>query len=185
MFALGKYEDAASEAHTALHRGKHWKWKTLGGHYAKTADYSLQLRALENSIRQESTPEKARYSLRWASTGVVTGEVPPVPAGLSAHATRDAGKHQRPAPVSSLAHGDHRLLLRRLPSADALLLVIWACVSYGLGVVLVEPLNAIKIRGFPLGFWFAQQGSIYVFIVLIAVYAVAMDRLDRRYGVDK
>ena len=66
----------------------------------------------------------------------------------------------------------------------AWLLVVWAGVSYGLGIVLVEPLNAIVIRGFPLGFWFAQQGSIYVFIGLIAVYAVGMDRLDRRYGMD-
>ena len=57
-FALGKYQDAASAAHTALHRGKHWNWKTLGGHYKKTPDYSSQLRALEKSIRQESTPEK-------------------------------------------------------------------------------------------------------------------------------
>jgi len=64
----------------------------------------------------------------------------------------------------------------------AALLVVWAIASYGLGVVFVEPLNAIRIGGFPLGFWFAQQGSIYVFIVLVAVYAVAMDRLDRRYG---
>jgi putative solute:sodium symporter small subunit len=65
----------------------------------------------------------------------------------------------------------------------AVLLAVWAFVSYGLGVVLVEPLNAIRIGGFPLGFWFAQQGSLYTFIVLIAVYVVAMDRLDRRYGV--
>jgi len=66
----------------------------------------------------------------------------------------------------------------------AVLLCVWAFVSYGLGIVLVEPLNALHIGGFPLGFWFAQQGSIYVFIVLIAVYVVAMDRLERRFGVD-
>ena len=64
------------------------------------------------------------------------------------------------------------------------LLAVWALVSYGLGIVFVEALNGIAIAGFPLGFWFAQQGSIYVFIALIAVYAFAMDRLDRRYGVD-
>lgn len=57
-FALGKYEDASGAARAALRRGNHWKWKTLGGHYAKTTDYSSQLRALENSIRQESSPEK-------------------------------------------------------------------------------------------------------------------------------
>ena len=63
-------------------------------------------------------------------------------------------------------------------------LAVWAFVSYGLGVVFVEPLNAFRLGGFPLGFWFAQQGSLYTFIVLIGVYVLAMDRLDRRYGVD-
>ncbi|REJ73576.1 MAG: DUF4212 domain-containing protein [Acidobacteria bacterium] len=65
----------------------------------------------------------------------------------------------------------------------AVLLAIWFTVSYGLGILLVEPLNQVRLGGFPLGFWFAQQGSIYVFVVLILVYAVAMDRLDRRHGV--
>ncbi|MEE2702658.1 MAG: DUF4212 domain-containing protein [Myxococcota bacterium] len=63
----------------------------------------------------------------------------------------------------------------------ALLLSIWFVASFVLGIILVEPLNAIALGGFPLGFWFAQQGSIYVFIVLILVYAVWMDRVDRRY----
>lgn len=63
----------------------------------------------------------------------------------------------------------------------ALLLVVWFVVSYGLGILFVEPLNQYRLRGFPLGFWFAQQGSIYVFILLILVYAVWMDRLDRRH----
>jgi len=63
----------------------------------------------------------------------------------------------------------------------AALLLIWFAVPFGLGIVFVEPLNAFRLGGFPLGFWFAQQGSIYVFIALIAVYAVAMDRIDRRY----
>ena len=66
----------------------------------------------------------------------------------------------------------------------AVLLTIWFGVSYGLGVLLVEPLNRIQLGGFPLGFWFAQQGSIFVFVVLILVYAVWMDRIDRRHGVD-
>lgn len=66
----------------------------------------------------------------------------------------------------------------------ALLLGVWALVSYGLGIVLVEPLNRLHLGGFPLGFWFAQQGAIYVFIALVIVYAVAMDRIDRRHGVD-
>ena len=65
-----------------------------------------------------------------------------------------------------------------------ILLAVWAFVSFGLGIVLVEPLNQFHFGGFPLGFWFAQQGSIYVFIILTFVYAFAMDRIDRRHGVD-
>ena len=63
----------------------------------------------------------------------------------------------------------------------ALLLSIWFVSSFVLGILLVEPLNSVSFGGFPLGFWFAQQGSIYVFVVLILVYAVWMDRVDRRY----
>ncbi len=66
----------------------------------------------------------------------------------------------------------------------ATLLAVWFFCSYVLGIFLVEPLNGARIGGFPLGFWFAHQGSIYVFIALILVYATVMDRLDRRYGVD-
>ncbi len=65
-----------------------------------------------------------------------------------------------------------------------LLLLIWAVVSFGLSIFFVEPLNAVRMGGFPLGFWFAHQGSIYVFVVLIVVYAVASDRLARRFGVE-
>lgn len=63
------------------------------------------------------------------------------------------------------------------------LLSIWAVVSYGCGILFVEPLNAIRLGGFPLGFWFAQQGSIYVFVVLIFVYYFLMRRLDRKHDV--
>ena len=66
----------------------------------------------------------------------------------------------------------------------SILLTVWFGVSYGLGIVFVEPLNRFHVGGFPLGFWFAQQGAIYVFVVLIAIYAVAMDRIDRRYEDD-
>ncbi len=66
----------------------------------------------------------------------------------------------------------------------SILLVIWFAVSFGLGILLVEPLNRLHIAGFPLGFWFSQQGSIYVFIVLIFVYARWMDRVDDRYHRD-
>ncbi len=63
----------------------------------------------------------------------------------------------------------------------AILLGIWGLVSFGFGILLVEPLNRIRIGGFQLGFWFAQQGAIYTFLVLIIVYVVLMNRLDRRY----
>jgi putative solute:sodium symporter small subunit len=66
-----------------------------------------------------------------------------------------------------------------------ILLVIWASVSYGCGILFVEALNNVKmpLSGMPLGFWFAQQGSIYVFVVMIFVYAILMDLLDRQYDV--
>lgn len=67
-----------------------------------------------------------------------------------------------------------------------ILLAVWATVSYGCGILLVQPLNAITLPGgLPLGFWFAQQGSIYVFIVLIFVYGRLMDGLDKKYGVEE
>ncbi len=65
----------------------------------------------------------------------------------------------------------------------AVLMIIWFVVSYGFGILLVEPLNAIPLGGFKLGFWWAQQGAIYVFVVLIFVYSALMKRIDRRYGV--
>lgn len=65
----------------------------------------------------------------------------------------------------------------------AVLLAIWALVSFGAGIIFVEPLNEIVIGGFPLGFWFAQQGSIYVFLALIAIYVWRMDKLDAEYGI--
>ena len=65
-----------------------------------------------------------------------------------------------------------------------ILLSVWFGVSFGLGILLVELLNRIHVAGFPLGFWFAQQGSIYVFIALVWVYARQMDRIDRDNGVD-
>ena len=69
----------------------------------------------------------------------------------------------------------------------SILLAIWFAVSYGAGILFVEPLNAFRLpgTGFPLGFWFAQQGSIYVFVALIFVYVRLMNRLDQRYGVDE
>jgi len=65
------------------------------------------------------------------------------------------------------------------------LLVIWFLVSFGCGILFVEYLNQFRLFGFKLGFWFSQQGSIYVFVILIFVYVWRMNRLDKRYGVDE
>lgn len=62
-------------------------------------------------------------------------------------------------------------------------LVIWAAVSYVCGILLVDVLNQVKIGGYPLGFWFAQQGSIYTFVALIFFYASRMNKLDRQFDV--
>ena len=62
-------------------------------------------------------------------------------------------------------------------------LIVWFVVSYGLGIIFAGPLNAISLGGYPLGFWFAQQGSIYVFLGLIFFYAKKMNQLDRQFGV--
>ncbi|MEL6484684.1 MAG: DUF4212 domain-containing protein [Bacteroidota bacterium] len=65
----------------------------------------------------------------------------------------------------------------------AILLSIWFVVSYGFGILLVDVLNEIRVGGFKLGFWFAQQGSIYVFVILIFVYVRLMNKLDKKYNV--
>jgi putative solute:sodium symporter small subunit len=66
-----------------------------------------------------------------------------------------------------------------------ILLSIWFFVSYGCGILFAGALNTIKLGGFPLGFWFAQQGSIYVFVVLIFVYVRLMNKLDKEFEVDE
>ena len=63
-----------------------------------------------------------------------------------------------------------------------ILMTIWFVVSYGCGILFVEELNKIRIGGFKLGFWFAQQGSIIVFVLLIFVYVGLMNRLDREFA---
>ena len=85
------------------------------------------------------------------------------------------------SPTPPDPHGYWRANLRIM----ALLIGVWLVASFGLGIVLVEPLNRFRLGGFPLGFWFAQQGSIYVFVILIWIYARRMDQLDRRHGVDR
>ncbi len=63
-----------------------------------------------------------------------------------------------------------------------ILLVIWFLASYGAGILFKDALNEISLGGFKLGFWFAQQGSIYVFVILIFVYVRLMNKLDEKYG---
>ena len=76
---------------------------------------------------------------------------------------------------------------RRNIRSVGILLAIWFLVSYGLGILWVEPLNELTLPGthYPLGFWFAQQGAIYVFVILIFVYVRLMNRLDREFDVDE
>lgn len=62
------------------------------------------------------------------------------------------------------------------------LLIVWFAASYGAGILFREALDNLSIAGAPLGFWFAQNGAIYVFLVLIVVYCIQMTRLERRFG---
>ena len=66
-----------------------------------------------------------------------------------------------------------------------ILLIIWFVASYGAGIIFKEKLDIIRIGGFKLGFWFAQQGSMYIFVVLIFVYVRLMNKLDKKYGFDE
>jgi len=99
---------------------------------------------------------------------------------MSAHLPPDVdreGAAEREARLAAYWRANVRLV--------AQLLAIWFAVSYGFGILLVDQLNAVRIpgTGFKLGFWFAQQGSIYVFVLLIFVYVRRMNRLDARFEV--
>lgn len=65
------------------------------------------------------------------------------------------------------------------------LLIVWALASLVFSILLVQPLNYIRFFGVPFGFWMAQQGSILIFVVLIFIYAVQMDKLDHKYGIKR
>lgn len=67
----------------------------------------------------------------------------------------------------------------------SILLIIWFVISYGCGILFVNQLNEIRLGGFKLGFWFAQQGSIYVFLILIFVYVRLMNKLDKEFEVEE
>lgn len=80
---------------------------------------------------------------------------------------------------------DLQLYWRRNLTYLAGLLGVWFLVSYGFAILFVDELDQIRVFGFKLGFWFAQQGSIYVFVGLIFTYVVLMNRLDRAFDVDE
>ena len=67
----------------------------------------------------------------------------------------------------------------------AVLLSVWFTVSFLCGIVFAESLNQFKLAGFPLGFWFAHQGSIYTFVILIFIYVILMNKLDKKFDVDE
>lgn len=67
----------------------------------------------------------------------------------------------------------------------AILLTVWFIVSFGFGILWVDQLNAIRLGGFQLGFWFAQQGSQYVFVILIFIYVYRMNKLDKEFKFDE
>ena len=66
-----------------------------------------------------------------------------------------------------------------------ILLIVWFGVSFGCGILFVDYLNEIRMGGFKLGFWFAQQGAIYGFVVIIFMYVILMNRLDKKYDLDE
>ncbi len=82
------------------------------------------------------------------------------------------------------SHKPNRAYWRRNLRYVAILLGLWFIVSFGCGVLFVDQLDQFRIGGFQLGFWFAQQGSIYVFVALIFIYVWLMARLDRTFNVD-
>lgn len=106
------------------------------------------------------------------------------PAEQGGPANHDSAESLAPRERSPGARMSARAYWRANLKLTTLLLAAWFTSSYLLGILLVEPLNAFRIGGFPLGFWFAQQGSIYTFILLIVIYAIAMDRLARRFGAE-
>ena len=99
----------------------------------------------------------------------------------------EPGSHaeERPSVTDPEVAARHAEYWRRNIRYVGILLSVWFIVSYVLGIVLAEPLNAVRFpgTGIPLGFWFAQQGAIYVFVVLIFVYVRLMNGLDREFDV--
>ena len=107
----------------------------------------------------------------------------PVSAGPTSRggSRADGPGEANPAGPASADQASEKAYWRANLKILAALLAVWAFSGFFLSIVFVEPLNEIKLGGFPLGFWFAQQGSIYIFIAIIFVYVVLMERLDKRF----
>ena len=87
--------------------------------------------------------------------------------------------------MSQLSEEQAQAYWKRNLSLMVKLLLIWFVVSYGFGIILVDVLNQVQLGGYKLGFWFAQQGSIYVFVGLIFYYTKKMGDLDREFNVEE
>lgn len=84
-----------------------------------------------------------------------------------------------------MADNNHKTYWNKNLKYLAGLLIAWFLVSYGCGILFVDQLNEIRIGGFKLGFWFAQQGAIYFFILIIFLYVYLMNKLDKEHDVDE
>jgi putative solute:sodium symporter small subunit len=89
------------------------------------------------------------------------------------------------AEVKSMSERDLKGYWKKNLKYLGILLTIWFVVSYGLGILLAPALNEIQVAGFKLGFWFAQQGAIYTFVILIFVYVYLMNKLDKEFNVQE
>lgn len=90
-----------------------------------------------------------------------------------------------PKPTSPIDDPGHLLYWKANLRLLLILLGCWFLVSFGLSILLVDWLDQFQIMGFPLGFWMAQQGSIVAFLLIIAIYAIRMNRIDRKHGVEE
>ncbi|WP_183234061.1 DUF4212 domain-containing protein [Amphiplicatus metriothermophilus] len=88
------------------------------------------------------------------------------------------------APAGAVGAETRRIYWRENIRLLGMLLAIWFAVSFGAGILFVDVLNKVALGGFPLGFWFAQQGSIYVFVALIFIYSARMRAIERRLGLE-
>jgi putative solute:sodium symporter small subunit len=106
---------------------------------------------------------------------------------MADHASTSGGSDERPSVTDPATTARHKEYWRRNIQYLGGLLAVWFLVSYGCGILFADALNAFTVPGtnYPVGFWFAQQGSIYAFVILIFVYVRLMNGLDREFDVDE